>query len=48
MILTSYRSIVGVGSAGVIRGKGLRIANGVTNVIIQNVHITVCYSHICN
>ncbi|KAH8150309.1 uncharacterized protein LAJ45_05520 [Morchella importuna] len=36
----SNKSIVGVGSAGVIRGKGLRIANGVTNVIIQNVHIT--------
>ncbi|KAJ5115368.1 hypothetical protein NUU61_001127 [Penicillium alfredii] len=36
----SNKSIVGVGSAGVIRGKGLRLANGVKNVIIQNVHIT--------
>ncbi|KAI5841127.1 polysaccharide lyase family 1 protein [Morchella snyderi] len=36
----SNKSIVGVGSAGVIRGKGLRVANGETNVIIQNVHIT--------
>ncbi|KAL7274116.1 hypothetical protein RUND412_003003 [Rhizina undulata] len=36
----SNKSIVGKGSAGVIRGKGLRVANGVTNVIIQNIHIT--------
>lgn len=36
----SNKSIVGVGSAGVIRGKGLRLANGAKNVIIQNVHIT--------
>jgi pectin lyase len=36
----SNKSIVGVGKAGVIRGKGLRIANGAKNVIIQNVHIT--------
>ncbi|MCJ1446025.1 MAG: hypothetical protein MMC23_006530 [Stictis urceolatum] len=36
----SNKSIVGVGSSGVIRGKGLRIANGATNVIIQNIHIT--------
>jgi len=31
----SNKSIVGVGSKGVIRGKGLRIANGAKNVIIQ-------------
>ncbi|KAI5789779.1 pectin lyase A precursor [Peziza echinospora] len=36
----SNKSIVGVGSSGVIRGKGLRIANGAKNVIIQNIHIT--------
>lgn len=30
----------GVGSKGVLRGKGLRIANGAKNVIIQNIHIT--------
>ncbi|PUU75777.1 pectin lyase fold/virulence factor [Tuber borchii] len=36
----SNKSIVGKGSAGVIRGIGLRIANGVSNVIIQNVHFT--------
>ena len=36
----SNKSIVGVGSAGVLRGIGLRLANGVRNVIIQNIHIT--------
>ncbi|ESZ96098.1 hypothetical protein SBOR_3575 [Sclerotinia borealis F-4128] len=35
----SNKSIVGVGSAGVIIGRGLYL-KGVTNVIIQNVHIT--------
>ncbi|TVY46701.1 putative pectin lyase A [Lachnellula occidentalis] len=38
--LGSNKSIIGVGSAGVIKGKGLRIANGAENVIIQNIHIT--------
>ncbi|KAI0587424.1 Polysaccharide lyase family 1 protein [Pyrenophora tritici-repentis] len=38
--LGSNKSIIGVGNKGVIRGKGLRIANGAKNVIIQNVHIT--------
>lgn len=36
----SNKSIVGVGSDGVIRGKGLRMTSGATNVIIQNIHIT--------
>lgn len=31
----SNKSIIGIGSKGVIRGKGLRMANGVQNVIIQ-------------
>ncbi|KAF4344892.1 pectin lyase precursor [Fusarium beomiforme] len=35
----SNKSLIGVGSKGVIRGKGLRIINA-KNVIIQNVHIT--------
>ncbi|KAL7761043.1 hypothetical protein ACKLNR_007578 [Fusarium oxysporum f. sp. zingiberi] len=35
----SNKSLIGVGSKGVIRGKGLRIV-GSKNVIIQNVHIT--------
>lgn len=36
----SNKSIVGEGDKGVIRGKGLRVANGAKNIIIQNVHIT--------
>ncbi|KAI0154660.1 pectin lyase-like protein [Xylariaceae sp. FL1272] len=36
----SNKSILGVGSAGVIEGKGLRVRAGNSNVIIQNVHIT--------
>ncbi|PSN67344.1 pectin lyase A precursor [Corynespora cassiicola Philippines] len=36
----SNKSLIGVGSQGVLRGKGLRIANGAKNVIIQNIHIT--------
>ncbi|KAF3046549.1 hypothetical protein E8E12_010789 [Didymella heteroderae] len=36
----SNKSIIGMGSKGIIRGKGLRMANGVKNVIIQNIHIT--------
>ncbi|KAF1828040.1 pectin lyase A precursor [Decorospora gaudefroyi] len=38
--VASNKSIIGVGSKGVLRGKGLRIANGARNVIIQNIHIT--------
>jgi pectin lyase len=33
------KSLIGIGSAGVIRGKGLRIANGSKNVIIQYVYL---------
>ncbi|KAF5022681.1 hypothetical protein F66182_5229 [Fusarium sp. NRRL 66182] len=38
--VNSDKSIIGVGSKGVIKGKGLRIVNGVKNVIVQNIHIT--------
>lgn len=38
--LGSNKSLIGIGSSGVIRGKGLRIANGAKNIIIQNIHIT--------
>ncbi|KAL0940258.1 pectin lyase [Colletotrichum truncatum] len=38
--VNSNKSIVGVGSKGVIIGKGLRVRGGKSNVIIQNVHIT--------
>ncbi|KAL4883143.1 pectin lyase fold/virulence factor [Aspergillus karnatakaensis] len=36
----SNKSIVGVGSAGVLKGKGLRVRGGNKNIIIQNIHIT--------
>jgi pectin lyase len=36
----SNKSIIGIGSSGVIKGKGLRMVSGVKNIIIQNVHIT--------
>ncbi|OLN89056.1 putative pectin lyase F-1-like protein 1 [Colletotrichum chlorophyti] len=36
----SNKSIVGVGDKGVIRGKGFRLINNVTNIIFQNIHIT--------
>ncbi|RYP11525.1 hypothetical protein DL765_007757 [Monosporascus sp. GIB2] len=38
--VASDKTLVGVGSKGVIKGKGLRMANGVKNIIIQNIHIT--------
>ncbi|KAL4901209.1 pectin lyase B [Aspergillus multicolor] len=36
----SNKSLVGEGSAGVIKGKGLRIVSGASNIIIQNIAIT--------
>ncbi|KAH0421767.1 pectin lyase [Colletotrichum camelliae] len=36
----SKKSIVGVGSKGVIQGKGIHLAKGAKNIIIQNVHFT--------
>lgn len=39
--VSSNKSIVGSGSSGVIKGRGLRLINGASNVIIQNIHITV-------
>ncbi|RMD42303.1 hypothetical protein DV735_g2833, partial [Chaetothyriales sp. CBS 134920] len=38
--VASNKSLVGEGSAGVIKGKGLKIVSGASNIIIQNVHIT--------
>ncbi|KAJ0420979.1 pectin lyase B [Aspergillus carlsbadensis] len=38
--VNSNKSLVGQGSAGVIKGKGLRIVSGASNIIIQNVAIT--------
>ncbi|KAM0490538.1 hypothetical protein ACHAP8_011443 [Fusarium lateritium] len=40
IMVGSNKSIIGVGSKGVIKGKGIRMANGVKNVIVQNIHIT--------
>ncbi|KAI9172580.1 putative pectin lyase E [Paramyrothecium foliicola] len=36
----SNKSLVGVGSGAAIRGKGLRLRGGVSNIIIQNIHFT--------
>lgn len=33
--VNSNKSLVGQGSKGIIKGKGLRMANGVKNIIIQ-------------
>lgn len=38
--VASNKSLIGIGKNGVIRGKGLHFANGVSNVIVQNVVIT--------
>ncbi|EQB57546.1 Pectin lyase [Colletotrichum fructicola] len=40
LIVGSNKSLIGQGSKGVIKGKGLRITNSAKNVIIQNIHIT--------
>lgn len=36
----SNKSLIGSGSSGVIKGKGLRIVSGASNIIIQNIAIT--------
>lgn len=38
--VTSNKSLIGSGSKGVIKGRGLRIVSGASNVIIQNIKIT--------
>ncbi|CAJ2503389.1 Uu.00g107830.m01.CDS01 [Anthostomella pinea] len=38
--VASDKTILGEGTNGVIKGKGLRMANGVSNIIIQNIHVT--------
>lgn len=38
--ITSDKSLIGSGSAGVIKGKGIRIVSGASNVIVQNIEIT--------
>ncbi|KAF4540324.1 Pectin lyase [Lasiodiplodia theobromae] len=38
--VASNKTIIGVGSAGVIKGKGLRFRDGASNIIVQNIAIT--------
>ncbi|OKP12642.1 hypothetical protein PENSUB_1735 [Penicillium subrubescens] len=38
--VASHKTILGSGSAGIIKGKGLRIVSGASNIIIQNIAIT--------
>nr|XP_036587946.1 Pectin lyase 2 [Colletotrichum truncatum]KAF6799087.1 Pectin lyase 2 [Colletotrichum truncatum] len=40
MIVGSNKSIIGQSNKGVIKGKGFRITNKASNIIIQNIHIT--------
>lgn len=40
IVVNSKKTIIGEGSKGVIKGKGLRIVSGASNIIIQNIHIT--------
>ncbi|KAI9056222.1 hypothetical protein LZ554_001150 [Drepanopeziza brunnea f. sp. 'monogermtubi'] len=38
--VASHKTIIGIGTEAVLRGKGLRMLAGTENVIIQNIHIT--------
>ncbi|CZR66395.1 probable pectin lyase A [Phialocephala subalpina] len=38
--VASDKTLLGQGSAGIIKGKGLRMVSGVSNIIIQNIFIT--------
>lgn len=40
MTVTSNKSLIGQGSKGVIKGKGIRMVSNVKNIIIQNVRFT--------
>ncbi|RDW66111.1 pectin lyase A [Coleophoma cylindrospora] len=40
MLVGSNKSLLGYGSTGVIKGKGIRMVSGASNIIIQNVMIT--------
>ncbi|KAL1311861.1 hypothetical protein AAFC00_001934 [Neodothiora populina] len=43
--IKSNKSLIGQGSKGVIKGKGLRIVSGAKNIIIQNIEITNINPH---
>lgn len=38
--VNSDKTIIGVGSSGIIKGKGLKFSNDVSNIIVQNIEIT--------
>ena len=38
--VASNKTLLGKGLAGILKGKGLQISEGVSNIIIQNIHIT--------
>lgn len=40
IVVKSNKSLIGVGSGGILKGKGLRIVSGASNIIIQNIKIT--------
>lgn len=46
--VNSNKSLVGQGSKGIIKGKGLRMANGVKNIIIQVRQVALAASCISN
>lgn len=43
--VNSNKSLIGQGSAGIIKGKGLRMVSGAKNIIIQNIAITDINPH---
>lgn len=38
--ITSNKSLIGSGSKGVIKGRGIRMVSGASNIIVQNIEIT--------
>lgn len=38
--IKSNKSLIGLGALGIIKGKGLRMVSGASNIIIQNIHVT--------
>lgn len=38
--ITSDKTLIGSGSSGIIKGRGIRIVSGASNVIVQNIEIT--------
>lgn len=38
--ITSNKSLIGSGKSGVIKGRGIRMVSGASNIIVQNIEIT--------